>query len=116
VKDPTNLEECLQYLDEFFTSEDKKTIRGLDEKNFSAISHHGMGQEMRNKWGLWKGSELQDFFKKMGLWHADDMSDIILTSYHRHLTGKPLDVEAQVEAYKEYWKKIDDNPDNVPHE
>ena len=32
------------------------------------------------------------------------MSGIILTSYHRKLTNKKIDLESQIHYYKTYWK------------
>ena len=34
------------------------------------------------------------------------MSSIILTSFHRKLNEKPIDLKTQIEYYKSYWKKI----------
>jgi hypothetical protein len=36
------------------------------------------------------------------------MSSIILTSFHRWLNNKPLDIEEQIAPYKDYWESVSD--------
>jgi len=60
---------------------------------------------MRNNWGLWRGSRLSKYFNEMGVFHPDDMSGIILVSYHRYLTGNEIKLEEQIKYYQDYWKK-----------
>ena len=60
---------------------------------------------MRNNWGLWKGSRLSKWFNSQGIKHTDDMSGVILVSYYRHLNGKPIELEKQIQYYKNYWAK-----------
>lgn len=103
-KIPTTLEECFEVLLVLSKKKEIDMIRSQPEKDM-CHHHHGIGMWMRNTWGLWQGGPLQDHFKKMGLWHADDMSGVILTSFHRHLNNKPLEVEEQIKHYLDYWKK-----------
>lgn len=100
---PSNLEECFETLNEILGAEQVKEFKSWEE-DAVIDCHHGLGRSLRNDWGLWGGSSLQEYFKTMGVWHADDMSGIILDSYHRHLNNKPLDVKGQVAIYKNYWK------------
>lgn len=74
-------------------------------KNEVIEQHFGLGLWMRNNWGLWAGSRLAKYFEELGINHPDDMSGIILTSYQHHLNNKPLELEKQINSYKEYWKK-----------
>ena len=75
------------------------------EKEFTTDSHFGLGLWIRNNWGLWKGSRLSNFFIANGIFHPDDMSGIILTSYHRKLNGIEIQLEKQIKYYQEYWDK-----------
>lgn len=65
--------------------------------------HFGLGMWIRNNWGLWKGSRLSDYFARMDIRHPDDMSSIIMTSFHRHLNGTPIKLDEQVGFYQAYW-------------
>jgi hypothetical protein len=76
-----------------------------DEKEFLCLSHHTVGQTLRNRWGLWAGSELCLWFNKQGIHHPDDMSSIILTSFHRMLNKKPIELEEQIQKHINYWNK-----------
>jgi predicted Zn-ribbon and HTH transcriptional regulator len=69
--------------------------------------HFGTGMGIRNGWELWKGkNRISRFFKSKGITHPDDMSSIILTSFHRDLNNKPIDLEGQISVYQEYWNKL----------
>jgi hypothetical protein len=50
---------------------------------------------MRKQLGLWSGSQLAKYFHDKGIHHADDMSGIILDSYHRYLTKREVKLEEQ---------------------
>jgi len=50
------------------------------------------------------GSRLSKYFNNLGIYHPDDMSGIILDSYHRYLTGKKIKLDEQVGYYKAYWQ------------
>jgi len=100
---PKNLDECFVQINSFWNDSLKLEVKKMTEKDFSANSHFGFGMWMRNNWGLWGGSRLATYFNNFGIYHADDMSGIILTSFHRHLTGKEILLENQVNYYKNYW-------------
>jgi len=102
---PKNLKEAITYL----FDENKEFIDKITkhEDDFIAKSHHNVGQQIRNDWGLWNGSELQTWFKEQGIHHADDMSGIILTSFHRKINGKEINLEKQIENCRKYWDKVD---------
>ncbi len=105
---PTDLEECFKELSKMLPAPEVEKMKNGPEKDM--INHHfGLGRWMRNNWGLWSQSRLQEYFHKLGLRHPDDMSSVILTSFWRHLNNQPLKVEEQVAYYQEYWKKMKAN-------
>lgn len=57
----------------------------ISEEEFTVNTHFGFGMWIRNNWNLWGGSRLSIYFNQKGIHHPDDMSGIILVSYHRHL-------------------------------
>lgn len=101
---PNNLEECFEALNNLLSFEDQTWFIQTDSP---LKLHHTLGQWIRNNWGLWQeDSPLHQWFKTTyGLWHADDMSGLILESFWHHLRNEPLDIDAQVQKYKEYWEK-----------
>jgi len=63
---------------------------------------------LRNNWQLWGGSRLSKYFNNLGIFHPDDMSGIILDSYHRYLTDKEIKLEEQINFYQEYWRNANE--------
>ena len=77
----------------------------LASENIATSKHHfGLGLDIRNGKNLWRSSLLKTYFKLNGIYHPDDMSGIILTTYHRELNGEPFKFREQKKYYKEYWK------------
>ena len=101
---PETLEECFIELGKIFNKSQLEEFKTKSEDEL-AIYHFGIGLWMRNNWGLWAGSQLAKYFKGMGIFHANDMSGIILTSFHRHLKGEEVRLGKQIKFYQEYWKR-----------
>ncbi|MEL6558109.1 MAG: DUF6794 domain-containing protein [Bacteroidota bacterium] len=100
-----NLEDCFISLDTLLTDSARIEFKEFSKSELIGKTHFGLGIWMRNNWGLWTGSELSRFFNQCGIYHADDMSGIILTSYHRRLNGVPIRLNRQIKYYQNYWKK-----------
>lgn len=108
---PKNLKEAVnRIIDATPDIVQEKIIEGSDELRFA---HFGLGKWIRNNWGLWGGSKLQEWFHEKGIRHADDMSGIILETVKREIRGEDWDIAGQVQSYREYWKKKDVDPDKI---
>lgn len=102
---PSDLEDCFKQIDSFWSDSIQNEVKQWSEDKFTGRAHMGFGMWMRNNWQLWGGSRLSAYFNNMGIYHPDDMSGIILASYHRYLRGEPIELEAQIKMYQDYWKK-----------
>jgi hypothetical protein len=104
---PKNLNDAISYLDCKWSDKDKEDFKNTPEDDAVTELHFGTGQAIRNNWGLWRKrkNRLNLFFNIRGIRHPDDISSIILTSFHRHLNSKDIDLKRQIKYYKEYWKK-----------
>lgn len=102
---PFDLEDCFRELDKYFDETERENISKMSEVKFSTNAHFGVGLFLRNKWQLWRGSRLTEYFFELGLSHPDDISSVILLCYHRKLSGLPLDVIQQIDKYRIYWKE-----------
>ena len=109
---PKDLEECFKQIDSFWDDSTKVKVKQWTEDEFSSKAHMGFGMWMRNNWQLWGGSRLSKYFNDLGIYHPDDMSGIILDSYHRYLTGKDIKLEEQIKFYQDYWKKANEQNKN----
>ena len=108
---PKNLEECINTLDSM-NIEDIDFFLKETEENATSMAHHTIGQWIRNNWDLWSvtntpfwENSLVDYFNNLDIHHPDDMSSIILLSFHRQKNGKEIKLEEQIEVYKKFWKK-----------
>lgn len=118
IKQPNSLDECFTLLNEVLS--DKLLFKNTLESNVLAMSHFSLGRWLRNNWYLWWNENLakeyaknnypqvkpkivQYFNDDLKIFHADDMSSIIILSYHRHLNGKELKVQEQVNKYLKFW-------------
>lgn len=106
---PCNLDECLDQLRTLVEPRQLAEFARMPEDEAVVAGHHSLGRWLRNRWGLWSESDLKSWFVARGIWHADDMSGIIMTSLHRALNGRPVDFDAQVQFFKEYWENQEPN-------
>lgn len=102
---PKDIEECFTQINSFWADSTKLKMKNLTENEFSSRLHHSFGMWMRNNWQLWGGSRLSKYFNDKGIYHPDDMSGIILDSYHRNLNGQEIKFDEQVKFYQGYWEK-----------
>lgn len=102
---PKDLDEALSILRALGDPEDLKIWAAENEKEATNSLHFNLGMSLRNEWGLWHNSILAKWFQTQGIHHADDMSGIILTSLHRVLNGKDIQLVKQVKHYQDFWKK-----------
>jgi hypothetical protein len=123
---PKDLDEAV----EMYLSKSRDT-EGFDEAmagpqdDFVYGQHHFSGQGMRNNWFLWWNAghkydswpinqpPIVAYFNSIGIHHADDMSSTILHSAYRKHNNLPIDLEAQVKYYQDFWKQ-NGFPDGIP--
>lgn len=101
---PKDLEDCFVQINTFWNDSIKVKVKNWEEEEFTGKAHLGFGMWMRNNWQLWGGSRLSKYFNDLNIYHPDDMSGIILVSYHRHLNNKEIRLEEQVKYYQNYWE------------
>lgn len=108
---PENLEEAVEYIIQATPDEVIEEVKSGDTD--PTLAHFGLGRWIRNNWGLWSGSTLQEWFHQKGIRHADDMSGIILETVSREIRDKPWNLDEQVAHYRQYWKDKGVNPDEI---
>jgi hypothetical protein len=105
---PKDLEDCFLQINNFWDDSTKLKVKLWAEEEFCRKAHMGFGIWMRNNWQLWGGSRLSKYFIDLGIYHPDDMSGIILVSYHRYLNGNDIKLEEQIKVTQDYWKKLNE--------
>ena len=117
---PKSIAEAHMYLDAYLA--DKDTFKNISEDEACGIGHMTLGRWMRNTWSLWWSKELYErvkdnspeypsvkpeiveMFNDLGIHHADDMSGIIIKSYHRKLNGVEYNLEEDVNEIIQFYK------------
>jgi len=103
---PVDLYDALNYMDCTWSDEDKDKFSKLTEREAVVSAHFGIGLGIRNSWGFWRrDTEIANYFDKLDIHHPDDISSIILTSFHRHLNEKDIQLEEQIAYYVKYWEE-----------
>jgi len=102
--DEEPLDVCFAYIISIDVSGLKSWL-AEDEEKALGQAHHTIGGHIRNHFKLWEGGVIKDWFNTIGIYHADDMSSIILTSFHRKMNNKPTEIKKQIKRYRDFWKK-----------
>jgi len=107
---PINLEECLSIIKSSLTPEDIAEIQRSTSNPCQV--HFNFGMYLRNSWSIWeKNTPLRNWFKnEYDIEHPDDISGIIMDCLWQDIRNKPRKDKQLTESYKNYWKKIEENP------
>ena len=98
---PKDLNDAVRELNKIIRPEDKERIKSGE---IDAIGMHmGLGMGLRNRWGLWRGSRLANYFNQNGVGHPDSMSHFILEAFCRDLRGKEYDLLAMMRDQAREW-------------
>jgi hypothetical protein len=95
---PINYNHAISLLDELLSIEQKREIQRCNELEVGAKMHFTLGLWIRNHWIYDMSSPLaQEIQKKVHVMGYDGYSSAIITIYHRHLNGKELKIEEEIE-------------------
>src|SRR5262245_47280679 len=104
---PKNLDESVLYFKQRWTKGELDKFKNKPENEAVTELHFGTGMWIRNNWVQGnRDTALTNYFHSLGVNHPDDISSIILTSLHRALNNKDIQLNKQVDGYKAYWKPI----------
>ncbi|NOQ73544.1 MAG: hypothetical protein GQ574_16175 [Crocinitomix sp.] len=108
---PSELTFTFEYLDENLDGEKINAFKNKSEDKAILDNHRfGIGLFLRNN--LLRHHEESDnlcnFFYSIEIYSYDDMSSIIMTSYHRSLLDEDIELDQQILENKEYYKPINE--------
>lgn len=104
---PSSLNDALNYLDCKWSDESKDSFKNKPERGAVTDLHFSVGSSIRSYWGLFDvNSKLFKYFDTLGIFNSEDMSSIILTSFHRRLNNQDIKLEGQIEKYKQHYKVV----------
>jgi Domain of unknown function (DUF6794) len=102
---PNTLEDAFQELDRLLPANTKQIFKSKPEQKAVIDAHFGLAMFIRNEWFRSGRSSLPGRLHSLGARSFDDMSDMILRSYWRHLNGTSIDIEKQGACYERWWQK-----------
>lgn len=103
---PSSIDECISALSDLHSKEDQLRFLKMPKEELNEL-HHGLGQWIRNNWGLWTGGPLLEHMTSLGFIHPDDMSQSIIVEYWNRLNGQPSQIQQDIQMYKDYWDKVE---------
>lgn len=106
---PYDIFSCFIQLDKILNDTIKNDIKRKNSEIELAEYHMGLGRWMRNSWGLWSGSRLQQYFLNKSVHHPDNMSGIIILAYNKYLNGESVDIDKMIIDEKTQEEEIRKN-------
>lgn len=97
---PMTLDDCFRTIDNMWDENKRGEMRKFSEQEFLIAERLELGAWMEEHWGLVNESPLVNYFHDLGVTQTEEMSSIILRSYHRYLNNRPLAIEALVQEGK----------------
>jgi len=102
---PKNLDDALAQLDKNISEESKAAIRDISEDSVCEKLHNRLGRWMITNWCFYEGSRISHYLRSAGVTYPDDMADFMIIAFHRKLNGKPVEIKALAQYYRETRKK-----------
>ena len=109
IVSPKNLDEAVLYFQQTWTNSQLDSFKMKDERTAIADIHFGAGTWLRNNWIRGeRNTAFVNYFHSLDIYAPDDISSVVFTSLHRTLNNKAIELDNQIELYKEYYKEISD--------
>lgn len=102
---PNDLEDAFRELDRLTPEASRSSFQKAPEDVVVRKLFFSLGRWMDHNWGLTEGSRLAEWFRQKGVFVPDDMIRVLIASWHRQLNGRPVELEAQVQAIQERIEK-----------
>jgi hypothetical protein len=102
---PKNLEDAIRELDKQITPEARSRVKAVPEDRVCCLLHPKLGQWMITNWGFYEGSRLSHYLRTAGVTYPDDMADLIIVAYHRHINDIPVVLKDLAAPFKDKRQK-----------
>lgn len=102
---PINTEDAIKELIRLTEPEARLKLLKAPEDTIASKLHFSLGRWILINWGFEQGSRLSHYYKQKGVGNPDDMIDLLLRCFHRHLKGISLDEDKLIKVYVEKQKQ-----------
>ena len=96
---PRDYQDAFIELERLSTKADLEKFRNAPEKEVAKKLHFGLGKWIMTNWSFYEGSRFSHFLKEKGLTFPDDMAQVTIRLFHRHLNRLPLEDEVLIKEY-----------------
>ncbi|MBK9728182.1 MAG: hypothetical protein IPO86_08715 [Saprospiraceae bacterium] len=96
---PKDLKDAIKELDRLTDTKTALELISSSEDTIASKLHFNLGRWMQIHWGLEEGSRLSFYLKNRGLSFPDDMMDLLIRCWYRHLKQLPLDDQQLIDHY-----------------
>lgn len=96
---PLNTEDAMKELVRLTEEVARKKLITVPEDTIASKLHFSLGRWIMIHWGFEEGSRLSHYYAQKGLGNKDDMVDLLLRSFYRHLKGVDLEEENLIAKY-----------------
>lgn len=105
---PKELEYCFEYLNDNWDPQEIEIFKNITKEDTTSRNYHfGIGLHLRNY--LIRNhpysDSIQSYFTRNGVDHYDNMSGIILSSYHKYLNNEKLELDEYYAEMKIYQRE-----------
>ena len=101
---PKDIGDSFSQLNRLTSQSSKQVFKNAPEEVAVKKLHFSLGRWIIHNWGFYGGSRLSHHLKELGVTHPDEQARLIIRSYHRYLTKKPLQIEQEVKKILEAQK------------
>lgn len=96
---PKDIPDAMLELDKLTENKMALELLQANEDTVASKLHFSLGRWMQIHWGLGEGSRLMEHLKSRGLSFPDDMMDLLIRSWYRHLKGQAILEDALIQKY-----------------
>ena len=102
-QNPTTIYEAIDQVIASFNAAELDFVKANDK--YAPGIHHGLGTNIRNRWGLWdrKSPIVRWCMDELKIGCADDISGLIITGVWQKVRGETIDLTADIESYRTHW-------------
>lgn len=93
---PSDLDDAFSELVRLSDPKGLAEFKVAPEDSIRRKLHFGLGRWILINWGFEEGSRMSHYMKGRGVSLPDDMVEVIIITWHRHLNKRPLKFEEEV--------------------
>ncbi|MCC5934099.1 MAG: hypothetical protein JJU35_07595 [Balneolales bacterium] len=103
---PRNVQQAVITLAAELSEETRARYLAMEEEAFVGygIGQSELGSSLIGRWELGGYNPLTNFFTSEGLRTPPEMAEVILTSLHRYLNGRPMQLQDQLREMRAFWE------------